>query len=562
MGQHYLFFSTCVKQTIDEVVPPLKHRIYNGRTMSNKTRELYQQRIRDYNSGRKVTKSDRAAWAKVLKEAGLEDYKAWVQRWVVEIEKVDNRGDSKEIYKGVKALAGTTHNSFSAQPSIKENGDMITSAEELGDLWQKFLANKFSATELEAAREEFPDLGAQGVVDQDGLTQEEFLQAVKRMKKGKATGPDGIPAEVWKHSQLAKEELYFFLRGLWQAEEVPKNFALCAFVMLYKKDSKNDCANYRALGLLNHSYKILTICLLNRLVKETSWFLSDWQSGFRPGRGCRDNVLLLRVIYDQVIPRKSKCVVTFIDFAAAFDSVSHKYIDKALGNAGASRKTRAIFRAIYQAAQGAARIRSVDGKVYISKTFDVKRGVIQGDIISPILFILALDQLVQQVDTGGEGVSVGTIRELRVLGYADDAAMAEYSADQLSERLTEFADKALSETDMKVKLSKTFSQIVQQQEAVDTATAAEIEEQEKQYKFKCSYCDEGCTQRFKTRRGMHIHRSSCNFGYNTTAKTFDVAKITAVFGKQSRAKEVIPRQASGKDTRIRRKTPGKLRKYY
>ena len=148
----------------------------------------------------------------------------------------------------------------------------------------------------------------------------------QKVKNGKATGPDGIPVEVWKNSLLAKEELFFFVRGLWQSEAVPKKFALCAFVMLYKKGSKNMCANYRALGLLNHSYKILSICLLNRLVKETSWFLSDWQAGFREGRGCRDNILLLRVIYDQIIRGDDKCVVTFIDFEAAFDSVSHKQV--------------------------------------------------------------------------------------------------------------------------------------------------------------------------------------------------------------------------------------------
>ena len=163
---------------------------------------------------------------------------------------------------------------------------MIISAEELGDLWQKFLDNKFSATDLEIVRKEFPELGPCGLDDRDTLSQQEFLQGVKRMKKGKVTGPDGILAEVWQQSKLVMEELFFFLRGLWQAEEVPKNFSLCAFVMLYKKGSKNECTNYRALGLLNHSYKILSICLLHRLVKETSWFLSDWQAGFRNGRGC------------------------------------------------------------------------------------------------------------------------------------------------------------------------------------------------------------------------------------------------------------------------------------
>lgn len=297
---------------------------------------------------------------------------------------------------------------------------------------------------------------------------------------------------------------------------------------------------------------------MHRLIKETSWFLSDWQAGFRAGRGCRDNVLLLRVIYDQIIRGNDKCVVTFIDFAAAFDSVSHKYLDNALKNAGASRNTRAIFRVIYKAAQGAARVQSVDGKICMSKAFDIRRGVIQGDIISPILFILALDQLIQQhVDTGGNGVSLGTIIKLKVLGYADDAAILERNSDEMTERLTEFANQALYRADMKVKLTKAFSQIVQQQEAVDAATTAGIQVQEEKYKFKCSYWNEGCSARFKSKKGMHIHRSTCNFGYGTTAEKFEVAKVTDVYGKSSRKLYKVKWTGYPDPViRIRVKTPG------
>ena len=83
---------------------------------------------------------------------------------------------------------------------------------------------------------------------------------------------------------------------------MPKTLVLCVFVMIYKrKGSQDDPDKYRAIGLLNHSYKILSVCLLHRLVAETDWFLSEWQAGFRSQRGCRDQVLLLRVIYDQII---------------------------------------------------------------------------------------------------------------------------------------------------------------------------------------------------------------------------------------------------------------------
>ena len=168
-------------------------------------------------------------------------------------------------------------------------------------------------------------------------------------------------------------------------------------------------------------------------------------------------------LYDNIICNNKQCVVTYIDFAAAFDSVSHRYLDAALRKAKATRKTRALFRVIYTAAQGAARVQGVDGKTAMSKHFDICRGVIQGDIMSPVLFILALDQLVQEVDTEGQGIRIGKINELRVLGYADDAAMIGPDIEQMTARLTKFADASKALADMQVKMSKTFTHHVRRQ---------------------------------------------------------------------------------------------------
>ena len=59
---------------------------------------------------------------------------------------------------------------------------------------------------------------------------------------------------------------------------------------------------------------------------------------------------------------------------------------------------------------------------------------------SPILFILALDQLVHQVDNSDTGVSVGEIKSLRVLVYVDDAAMMDHDVETMTQHITEFAD--------------------------------------------------------------------------------------------------------------------------
>ena len=135
---------------------------------------------------------------------------------------------------------------------------------------------------------------------------------MRSMKKGKATGVDEVPAEVWANSALAKEVLFEFLQKIWSKEQVPEDLAVCVFILIYKnKGSPDDYSKYRAIGLLNHSYKIMSTILLRRLITECSAFISEWQAGFRAHRGCRDNLLLLRILYDSVINNNSSCVITY-----------------------------------------------------------------------------------------------------------------------------------------------------------------------------------------------------------------------------------------------------------
>ena len=87
-----------------------------------------------------------------------------------------------------------------------------------------------------------------------------------------------------------------------QHEYVPPELVRAAFIMLYKnKGSPDDPSKYRCIGLLPHVYKILSPVMLERIDNECSQYLSDWQAGFRPERSCRDNILLLLVLFEQAI---------------------------------------------------------------------------------------------------------------------------------------------------------------------------------------------------------------------------------------------------------------------
>ena len=79
MTRHLDRMTTAIAQTIDSKVPKKKKVKFDGREASAKTKALFDQRIRDYNTGRKITKSDRKAWNSVIAQSCKQDYHEWLQ---------------------------------------------------------------------------------------------------------------------------------------------------------------------------------------------------------------------------------------------------------------------------------------------------------------------------------------------------------------------------------------------------------------------------------------------------------------------------------------------------
>ena len=146
---------------------------------------------------------------------------------------------------------------------------------------------------------------------------------------------------------------------------------------------------------------------------------------------------------------------TFIDFSAAFDSLSHKFIDQSLDAAGVSDKTRAMFRSIYRSASARTAVEGIDGETVLSDLFMVKRGVVQGDITSPTYFILAFTLIIHTHDTRTDkGVELlGKV--IHSLGYPDDIAMVDVSLDIATSRVTAMSQDVKDDVDMTINVTKT-----------------------------------------------------------------------------------------------------------
>ena len=154
----------------------------------------------------------------------------------------------------------------------------------------------------------------------------------------KAPGCDGIPIEAYRGTPATKQELFAIVHLMWQTEVIPPTLVRGTFVMLYKKGPRDNFRNYRAIGLMCHSYRLLS--MLHRMRDAVESRLTETPAGFRRERGCRDNVLLLQLLMDVVLRAGKQAVVTFIDYRTAFDTISHRFPDESLTAAGVQPKIR------------------------------------------------------------------------------------------------------------------------------------------------------------------------------------------------------------------------------
>ena len=471
------------------------------RQVSNETRELYRMRKNNFE---KLSVEERKQTQHKIVKSIRNDYLAYVDSILVEMEKAESVGNSREITKLRKQLSGKP--SKSTMPSKDKNGEPIASEAQLLDCWNDFLREKFAKPPSDEHQPVEHTVPAEDVLEIS-----ELEEALKSLRSGKAPGLDGIPIEAFKSSVTAKEELFRLCHLIWQSEQVPEKLVTGIFIMLYKKGCRDDFGNYRAICLLCHAYKILSAVLARRLHLQLADILPDSQAGFRPARGTRDNVCILKWTVNMILREDKEAVITFIDYKAAFDTESQRYLDNALSSAGVSVKVRRLIQSIFRMASGCIRIGSST-----SDSFDISRGVLQGDIFSPVAFIAGLWRIFTTHDCPDAGVTVGSPPndvKIRALEYADDAGLLDNDTSESSIRLTSIARGSREEASMVISEKKTKAMHVHRKVGVSTTTEEEIAALNFQHK-----CPD-CQRPFPTKKGMLIHlKVHCGKGKKLSRK--------------------------------------------
>ena len=86
---------------------------------------------------------------------------------------------------------------------------------------------------------------------------------------------------------------------IWEPQQWPQDWKRSVFIPIPKEGNAKNCSNYHTIALISHASKIMLKILQARLQQYVSQKLPDVQTGFRKGRGIRDQIGNIRWIIEK-----------------------------------------------------------------------------------------------------------------------------------------------------------------------------------------------------------------------------------------------------------------------
>lgn len=203
------------------------------------------------------------------------------------------------------------------------------------------------------------------------------------------------------------------------SDTIPQEWHCSNIFLIYKSDDAANPNNYHPIALLNTLNKLFA-CLINKRLSnflETNLILSDMQGGFWPGRTTFTKIWTLVQLIEHTNTNHRNIHVAYIDLKKAYDSVEHWGLNKVLTDYGFSPQF--IHLIMTMCTNNTSQIIT---PYSLTQEIKITRGVCHCCPLSPTLFILFLNPLLQKLDTKKLGYKLGS-NFIPGSAFADDIVL-------------------------------------------------------------------------------------------------------------------------------------------
>lgn len=377
--------------------------------LSQETKQLMNQRRQLMTNGRMNT-GEYNELNKIIKKEVKKDLKEHNEALAEKIIE-SNRG-----LKSLQPTLGTQRMISLKYPNGKEERDKKKITSIVEDFYTDLYRSKKDADTptREKLKLKIENVGSEELPDIDEF---EIEQAIRNLKNNKAPGQDEVLAEMLKEG---KDIVIPILKKLFNEclhlGQIPRDWNNSLTVLLFKKGDRGDIKNYRPISLLSQVYKLFMKVINNRLTSKFDNYQPVEQAGFRKGYSTSDHLLTMKVLVEKANEYHLPMYFAFVDYEKAFDSVELWAVEQAMNNCRIDSRYRTLIHNIYKNATMTIQIGDT------TRPIQVKRGVRQGDVISPKLFTLAMEDVFKKLDWSEYGINVNG-KKLNHLRFADDVVL-------------------------------------------------------------------------------------------------------------------------------------------
>jgi hypothetical protein len=228
--------------------------------------------------------------------------------------------------------------------------------------------------------------------------------------------------------------LYLFFTHCFKQQQIPTSWKTSLTILLYKKSDPTLFSNHRPIALANTIYKLFTSTLTTILsgYGEKYQILHDSQEGFCVERSTTRQLQIIISALEDAKLTNQDIYLLYIDFKNAFGSIDHARLLAIMTDLGYPNDAIYLIGNIYSQST----TKFTGAYFGEKKPIHIQRGTIQGDTLSPYLFIIFIEPLLRWFQRGSNGHKFKTIdATISSVAYADDIVALTHTLPSIQTQL-------------------------------------------------------------------------------------------------------------------------------